>query len=513
MSRSQLDRKIDEIISNQITKYALKDLNKLYLKKNKHKYVLFRIAKLEFERRLYDLSKEHFNILQNEPEYYVVSTYYLACIADREKEYNLVLEYLKKIMDIDSEYKELITGLYSEVLYKLKRSNDVIEFYRNLSEKGSVDAKTYYYASKAYAIRKDQPDNIFKCIKCIRSAIELDDKNVEYHDFLRKIYINNNMYSGAISETKILISLDTPFKTQYRLSLPELEVKVNRKSEALLNIKRNMDDGVTSFEQDSLYFDLLTRSNDYKEAESISENVIGENNSGLANYLKLIRMYNREYMCDRAIEICDDLENKKLANVDILGAEAEALIQLGKYEEAKKVLHKIIRYSLSNKFYRLLALCCYLEGDFKTARSIMDTISVNSKSEMDTFLRSKLYKDNQSRYMHDSLFNSLLSGYNLDLVHDKNGYRLSMPSHMGVLKPEVHRKDFLLKMNDKILYLEPSYVLDRDTYLINYEEEVGLINNKPTKYFIVDAMCGDGVFSIKPVIPTSDAESNFKIVR
>lgn len=511
MNYDKWDKKIDGLISNQIVKYALKDLNRLY-KTTNNKYVLFRIAKYEFEKKLYDLSKEHFNILLNDPDYCVCSNYYLAAIANRQRDYKLAFEYLEKIVNMDTEYKSLASGLYSEVLYKLKRSSDVIKFYEEQSEKGIVDAQTYYYASKSYAIRNDHPDHIFNSLKCIRKAIELDDNNIEYHDFLRKMYLSNNIYSGAISETKKLIFLDSPYKNELSLMLPELEVKENRKSEAIYTIKKNISDGIVSYNQSSLYFELLTRCNDFKEAEIVSKDIVGEDKRGLDNYLKLVRMYNREYLCDKSIELCEYLDDKKIANIDILAAEAEALIQLGKYEEAKKVLHKVIKHSVYNKFYRMLALCCYLEGDLNSARRIMDTINANPKSEIDTFLRNRLYVDDQSCYMHESLFNSLLSGYNFNLVYDHIGYRLSIPSHMSVLEPGINIRDFLLKMNDKILYLDPSYVLDRDTFLVECDEEVGLINDKPTKYFIVDAMCGEGILSVKPVIPTKEAESNFKRV-
>ena len=504
---NELEQKIDEIIENGHN--VLEKLEHIYELRNDN-YVLFRIAKFEIEKGIEGYSA-HFKELLNDPSYFIPASYYLSRGYFRKKNYVYSLKYIRNVLSTDSEYLVDAVDLCLDILLKDSNKETCSEFLEIIKNQKNLNCDTYYKISKVYY----KYDYVKKAVEYVKKAISLNNNNTLYHDFLIKIYSDKGMTEELYNEVRTFLKIekDPELKRKLSLMVPKLEVELNYKLEALRSIKSNIDQGIVSKCQDDIYFNLLTRSGDYREAEVLSQKMNLSSPSQMENLLKIIKMYNRENMCNTSLDMLDNYEEFNKSNRELSYGKIVTLMQLKRYKEAKEIIINVLNEKVSSIYCLLLAVCCYYEGDTESAKKIMLKIEPSSDSKMDMFLRHNLGLDKCKYNGREPLYSKLLNKYDYEIVCREIKFMLGTKTHMSRVARDVFIRDLVYEFDDIIRGMNPSYKMGKDTYLINYGKPVGIVNDKSTSYFVVDAIPGGGIFMAKPVIPTKDAQANFSRVR
>lgn len=503
---------IDEIVSTKGNN-TLTKLNNLYNKYKQHPYILFRTAKYRYDNGLKNAAKEFRKIAESEDnEYSVPAYYYLIKISLKAGNYKQASKDYEKIKDAKNEYLELLKPQLSEILFRSGRINELLTYYNRLDVLNEVTDQDCYFAFRAYALNH----NYSQAIKAIKRAISINPNNSDYHRAMIEVYCENRMYVPLLKEIENLLSqgIKLDDEEQLKLAIPEIYDKMKSFKEAIVALEKNEAEGITRKSQDQLYFNLLTKVCDFYGAEQVSKKIVGYSSESLENYLQLTRMYNRLNLCDKSLTIFNEIEESKPNSMFFKYYKILTLIQLGEYEETINMIYSILdRYPNESRFNTILALCLYLDGDKNAAKSIMNKVPESDGSKKDVFLRKELNLNNSSKKQEDDLYYEMLYGYDFDKVYRVNRRRLCQNNHASGLKKEVNVGRFLSELNSMINDLEPSYKMETDTYLIKYGEDVGYVNNKQTQYFMVDAIPGGQLYTVKPVIPTLEAKKNFQRTR
>ena len=292
--------------------------------------------------------------------------------------------------------------------------------------------------------------------------------------------------------------------------------------EALALIKNYEKHNLTSDNQTLLSFRINSKINNDKEAERLFYSI---ENKDLINddyYKMLFKMYNKEALFEKSFSIIDEIEyNDTTAYKYILYYRASTLMQMGSYESAIVLLDEAIRDIIDTndnekniaQFYRLRALCYYLNGDLDDAKDEISALDQNDGRKIELLLRNEFDLPIDIISKEDLAYYQLLNNYDGTIVYNFiKGLYESKKSSCGVA-PEINIGRLIYDLNDIISDLKPNYATKLDSYLINLETPIGRLNEVPTSYFIIDAMPDGKLYNIKPIIPTEDGKKNFKRIR
>ena len=513
MDRELAEQKVKELFDREDHKGIIKDLRKLYLE-TQDDYVLFKLAKLEIDSGRLEQAKTDFRALRRITGYYACSNYYIALVFARQKEYEKSIKHIEKILDTDSEYySTLAKQLYVKMAFKNKNYAEAIKMYNELVEKKLLTGEINYYAARSYIAVND----IESALKPLRKAISLDPDKGKYLKYVEECgrNVKPEDYGKFISFLTNLLQLDIPYKDAVKVMLPQFRFKSKRTFRIIIDIEENEKNGITSDKQKELHLYLLKGIGDYKKAEEVFD----ENdflNKDLNQNLDLIKTYNKECEYNKAHELCDRIKSLGGTYTKELYYRAYTFVQQGKYDEGRNLLFKLVDFNSVGLYKRgyieLIVLSYYLEGDLDNAYKYMSYLSQPTGSKIDTFIRYKL-GDSKSKIKHGKdIYFKNLTNYDYDAVYAENRNMLSRSNVSGLLS-EVNVGNFLNELNDITSELKPSYRLYKNSYLINYGENVGFVRNQETPYFIVDRFPQNGLYKVRPVIPTLGAEDNFQRIR
>ena len=366
-----------------------------------------------------------------------------------------------------------------------------------------------FYASKIYYFKHD----IETTLKLAEEAIKLNPDEIKYHTFLRAVYQDTKDYKNALKEIRILKSMNISQSLRNKLDilLPSIYEELNYGGKAFAAIKENVQKGITNTNQEKIYFKLASLYGDFKTVDELSDKMKCLNSFCSQHLRPLVTAYQNENLCDKVIGVIDsDYVDKTAFEVQLY--KANTLIQMKKYKEAKIILEILMNKS-NNPVYRLsYALCLFNEGKFDEARNLMQSIPTVD-NRLCLYLKYELGILDLSIFRNIPSYAKLLNDYDFETVYRDTRNRLNRDDKPYRVYEEINIKKFIYEMKSIIDSLEPSYTFDKDSYLIDYGTNIAHLNGTPTSYFLVDAIPGGNIITMKPVIPSKDGVKNYQRVR
>ena len=500
------EERIEKILSSEDKKGTSKRLTQLLKESGYDHYVMARVAQFRFETNSQGYM-EFFKELQNDDDYFLFSTYYLGAAYAKKGKYEEASVELEKMLHYDGVCAEKARNLYPEVLYCNGEYDAVFDFYDYLEKNNLLNDAIYFYVGKIHYFNHD----LAKTKTFVDKAIELNPDEPKYHIFKRALCHDTKDFKGALKEIRILQGLDINKQLREKLDLlvPQIYETMGYSGQAFKAIKANIDKGVNNECQEQSYFRLASRYGDFQTVDEISSRLIPRGDFSYRNYRSLITSYQDENLCNKAMKLFKN-ELKDAKDIDISFVKASTYIQMGKYEEAKNVLRKLMRIKKDPFYYRAYAYCLYIEGDIKHAEEMMKMIPPVD-NRLDVYLRYELGL--LGSYKIKPQYAELLRKYDFSAVYKDIRNRLNNPDKPSRLNDDVNIGRFASEIREIVRSTEPSYTFDKDSYLIDYGKEIATVNGTPTSHFIADAIPGGELLTIKPVIPSNDGRPNYQRVR
>ena len=500
------EEKIDKILSGDDKKFKGKKLTQLLKDSGYDHYVMARVAQFRYENGFQGFM-EFFTELQKDDDYFLFSTYYIGAAHARKGRYEEASIELEKILHYDGICAEKARNLYPEVLYCNGEYDSVLDFFDYLKENDLLNDAAYFYVGKIHYFNHDlDQTKIF-----VDKAIEMNPDEVKYHVFKRALCLDTKDYKGALNEIRTLQSLDINPSLRVKLDLlvPQIYETMGYSGQAFKSIKSNIDKGINNECQEQSYFRLASRFGDFQTVDEISSRLIPRGDFSYKNFTALIFSYQDENLCSKVMKLFKN-ELKEAKDLDISFAKASTYVQMGKYEEAKNVLRKLMKVKKDPFYYRTYAYCLFLEGDINRAEEKMRMVPP-ADNRLDVYLRFKLGL--LGDYIHMPKYAQLLNDYDFNVVYKDIRNRLSNPDKPSRLNEGINVGRFASEIREIVKSTDPTYKSDKDSYLIDYGEEIATVNGTPTKHFIADAIPGGELLTIKPVIPSNDGISNYQRIR
>lgn len=502
--------KIDEIIQEENLKLRNKKLSKLIEESKHDHYVLARVAQYRFEngqQGYLDLLHE----LEGDDDYFVFTNYCLGATYARRGQKEKGMEYLEKLFVFDGYYAEKAREMYPGLLFDTEDYENVLGFFEYLKQNNILNDTAYFYAAKVYFHRR----KFSTAQEYVEKAVEMNPDVIEYHNFLRALYQDTKQYREALKQVRILQSMDISQALRNKLDLivPELLFNLEQKSTSMKAIKKNKDRNLTNGKQESLYFQLGVHYGDFKSAEESAKELI--NTGGvfsLKDYSNLMRMYSVENLCDKSLELYKTLNVDENRDLDIVYSKACILVQMGKYDEAEKILTSLIKKSRKAQYYRLLVLCLYFENKNNEARKILKLIPQDA-TRLDIFLRNELGILDLSTYKEVPTHAKLVKNYDYGVVYKQIRNRYNDNSKALYFNDGINIGRFMNDIKDIIGGITPNYRMQSSVYLIDYGKDVATVNSTQTGHIIAETLPNGELINLKPVIPTDEGRQNYQRVR
>lgn len=513
---NKFQKEIDSII-NDGNKKVVPRLYELAKNNDNDPYILYRIAVYKYEYGTPNAEDDFISLLNNK-DYYYASNYYLGLINIRNKERNKAIKYLKNTTSKNNEYAIRAMRLLVQEYYVCGDYKTSINYFELLEKYEYNDENSYNYAAHSFKELKMYPS----AINAIKNAIKLNTSEPKYINFIKRIPTGKEVNPLLLQLLYEIIPLNTPYTNELKLMVPELMYKTRYLKEALLLIRNYEENNLTSVNQTLLNFRINSRINNDAEAERLFYSV--EDTSLIHDdyYKMLYKMYNKEALFEKSFDAIETVENYgSTAYKYILYYRAQTLMQMGSFESAIILLDEAIRNIVDSndneqniaQFYRLRALCYYLNGDYDDAKDEIVTLNQNDGRKIELLLRKEFDLPIDKVDKEDSAYYQLLHYYDpTTVLNFIQGLFDSKKSMCGVTA-NTDLDQLIYNVNKIIKDLEPTYSTKLDSYLINLGRPIGLLDGIPTPYFIVDAMPGGKLYNIKPIIPTEDGKKKFRRVR
>ena len=505
------DKKINEILSINKPNVTKKELVKLIEESNHDHYVIAKTIVFRFKNN-FRQSEQMIKLLDElvgDDEYFELATYYYAVLDNREGNRDKAIEELQDILHRNGEYAEKARRMYPGLLYADEDYETVLSFFDYSKENNCMNSETLFYAGKIYYHNHD----LDTAREYVEAAVKMNPKEQKYHTFLRALYQDSRDYKNALNEIRILqsMNINPSLRNKLDMIVPVLYNELNFSGKAFVSIKDNIKKGLTNTNQEMLYYKLASQYGDFKTVDQLSDKMKGLSSFCSQHFKSLVMAYQNENLCDKAIDLINsDLVDKSVFEVQLL--KANILIQMKKYKDAKVILERLISRS-SNPLYKVsYALCLFNEGNFDEARKIMEKVPTVD-NRLWIYLKYELGILDLSKFKFIPPYAKQLENYDFEAVYRDTRNRLSKDDKPYRVNENVNIKKFIYEMKDIVESLNPSYTFDKDTYLIDYGINVAQLNETPTSFFLVDAIPGGNIITMRPVIPSKDGLKNYQRVR
>lgn len=505
------EKKINEILSKNKPNVAKKELDKLIEDSNHDHYVIAKTIEFRFKKN-FSQSEQMIKLLDElvgDDEYFELITYYYAILDNREGNRDKAIEGLQDILHRNGKYAEKARRMYPGLLYADEDYETVLSFFDYSKENNCMNSETLFYAGKIYYHHHD----LDTAREYVEAAVEMNPKEQKYHTFLRALYQDSCDYKNALNEIRILqsMNINPSLRNKLDMIVPVLYNELNFSGKAFVSIKDNIKKGLTNTNQEMLYYKLASQYGDFKTVDQLSDKMKGLSSFCSQHFKPLAMAYQNENLCDKALDLIDsDLVDKSVFEVQLL--KANILIQMKKYKEAKVVLERLLSRS-SNPLYKVsYALCLFNEGNFDEARKIMEKVPTVD-NRLWIYLKYELGILDLSEFKFIPPYAKQLENYDFEAVYRDTRNRLNKDDKPYRVNENVNIKKFIYEMKDIVESLNPSYTFDKDTYLIDYGINVAKLNETPTSFFLVDAIPGGNMITMRPVIPSKDGLKNYQRVR
>lgn len=275
----------------------------------------------------------------------------------------------KKDVEVNS-YE--VTNVFLDSKRKLMQGNrtSAIEGFQKCIAKNSNHDASYYELARIY-----EHQNPNKSIEYINKAIEIDESNVWYKEFIIGIYKDHKKYEQAIIVNNDLIALE-PDNKNYYYQRANLFIYNNDNKNAL-----------------KTYNEILKKFG-YEE--------------GVLSQKKQIYLSEREYK--KAMEVIEELIIHNPENKDYYGMLAELYLNQGKTEEAMDNYKKILEIDPTDGFVHFaLADYYYSKGEKDRAQKelevgmVSDNLDINRKMQLLIKVKELAADDIEMRANFDAL--------------------------------------------------------------------------------------------------------------
>ena len=445
----------------------------------------------------------------------VSSIYDIALELEQNGKLEKAIDCIVGITSRNGEIYDKARELFPRLLYENGDYINVKNFFKYLKKYNAVNHSAYYYAAKVYM--KSNPDIAQKYVE---EAVKEKPDEIEYHSLLRTLYLDSKQYSKALTEIRTLLSLniDDDLRNELNLCLPQVLIFTRSYPKAIEQIRNNKNDELTTTEQELLYFELENRFGDYNGAEKTAISLIESKKFQASNYATLMKIYNSENMCNKALSVYNNLNFRQKGHYEIIYSKAWALLQQGRYLEAKELLLPVIKSSNKPHFKRLYAFCLYKEDEISETRRVLEQLPCEL-TKMDMYLRYKLgvldIDEYVKTYHKIPEYISALTNPDFHMPYHliKDKYGKSDDYKPAQLNDDINIGYFLRDISDIVAAMKPNYTLYSDVYLISYGSEAAVVNDTPTEFFIVETAPKGPVVDLRPVIPTADAKISYQRAR
>ncbi len=275
-----------------------------------------------------------------------------------------------------------VTNVFLDAKRKLLQGNRTaaVEGFQKCITKDNNHDASYYELARIY-----EHQNFNKSIEYINKAIEIDDTNVWYKEFLIGIYKDHKKYAEAIVLNKDLISLEPDNKNYY----------YQRANLFIYN-----DDNKNALKT----YNLILKKFGYEE--------------GILSQKKQIYLSEGDY--NKAMDVIEELIVHNPENKDYYGMLAELYLNQGKTEEAMENYKKILKIDPTDGFVHFaLADYYYSKGEKERAQKELevgmasDNMLVNRKMQLLIRVKEMAAENVEMRSNFDKL---------LSIATDKHQY-------------------------------------------------------------------------------------------
>ncbi|MFI3301350.1 MAG: tetratricopeptide repeat protein [Candidatus Gastranaerophilales bacterium] len=375
--------------------------------------------------------------------------------------------------------------LKAEELEESEQYSEALELYKSLHQAEPKDLNILERLGHISMLLKNSEDAAIYYSK----ILEYDATSVLAYEQLMDIYINSNRYKYYI----------------YRANLHSIDQKYEH---AINDYKKALSHTQDEKEQNSTRFVLATLLEQVGQSVKAIEQYLRLIDSEFSHeevYLKLANLYLKERaeasavdIYERAIEHGFATEKTKEAlaklyirtgnpqkALDISSNELtkiKAMLELGRFDDAKSSLDKVENDCVNNsEYYSLKAQYYYEQSDFDNALSSVDKYDELAKNSPITYqMRAMIYedkKDDFNAHLNWGRFNLIRKDKDVAINEFLNAYQIknddiSLVNNLAKLLEETGDKNHAMEFYERLIELDGAdkYAL---TKLANFRESIG----------------------------------------
>jgi len=197
--------------------------------KYEYKLKLINKAKLEIERKAYDIAIQDCNKAIELDSTHIDAYYYIGIANNEKKEYNNAIEYFKKAIDLNSNHAKAWNhmGFSYE---KLDQFDKAIDSYKIAVGFESTYTLAHYNLANAYKHEKQY--NI--AIESYKKVTEIDPNNAFAWLFMGYAYLDKNDYHSALQNLEKAIDIDPDLGKEIKIYIDNVKKSIEKLQKGLL---------------------------------------------------------------------------------------------------------------------------------------------------------------------------------------------------------------------------------------------------------------------------------------
>ncbi|MCL4538100.1 MAG: tetratricopeptide repeat protein [Bacteroidetes bacterium] len=241
-------------------------------------------------------------------------------------------------------------------------------------------------------------------------------KDPSIYDAMAKDYLRLGKTRQAVEESKVAVSLD-PSAVGFRQTLAQAYLGAFQLDSATMQYEKIVSLDSTSVE-DILVLAQLYQNDHPNKAAVLYEKALQMMGPNLPTMMQLVKIYNSTNQFDKSIAVINEMLKIDPSNDALNEMLADLYMQVGKNEEALRILKKLMDENKDDYTLKARAATAYLRmKDFEDADSLLDTVFTSDSTKVDAkfaiaqFYLNEMQQDSTVAPFAERIFAKLLQMY------------------------------------------------------------------------------------------------------